>query len=86
MADLRGAIRHYRVIRFFYQGRSYEVEPHELGRNPVTGNYELTAWVRKSRGTEEPRWMTFNYWNIRALDVLPDSFLPRARQALESAS
>jgi len=86
MADLRGAIRHYRVIRFFYQGRSYEVEPHELGRNPVTGNYELKGWVRRSHGSEDPRWMTFHYWNIRALDVLPDRFLPRAREVLQPAS
>lgn len=86
MADLRGAIRHYRVIRFLYQGRNYEVEPHDLGRNPLTGNFELTAWVRRSRGTEEPRWMTFHFWNIRGLDILPDTFLPRAREALQTAS
>ncbi|MEK7952794.1 hypothetical protein [Luteolibacter soli] len=76
MADLRGAIRHYRVIRFAYEGRKYEVEPHELGRNPVTGTYELKAWVRRT-ASEHPRWLTFNYWNMRALEVLPDTFLPR---------
>ncbi len=80
MADLRGAIRHYRVIRFTCEGENYVVEPHELGRNPVTGTFELHAWVRSSPGGGEPRWMTFNYWNIRALVVLPDTFLPRVME------
>ena len=86
MADLREAIRHHRVIRFTYQGRNYEVEPHDLGRHPVTGNYELTAWVRRSRGSVDPRWMTFNYWNLRGLEVLPDTFLPRVRVDLQLVS
>ena len=77
MADLRGAIRHYRVIRFIYDGRNYEVEPHELGRNPVTGAFELRAWVRRSGRGGHPKWALFNYWKIRAIDVLPDTFLPR---------
>jgi hypothetical protein len=77
MADLRGAIRHYRVIRFIYDGRNYEVEPHGLGRDPVTGNFELKGWVRSGPGKDGSKWMTFNYWKIRAMDVLPDRFLPR---------
>jgi len=77
MADLRGAIRHYRVIRFHYEGRSYTVEPHHLGRNPRTGCYELTAWVRSGDPRKEPGWRTFNYWKVRGLDVMPDNFLPR---------
>ncbi|WP_341407068.1 hypothetical protein [Luteolibacter soli] len=87
MADLRGAIRHYRVIRFTYDGRKYEAEPHELSRNPVTGTSELKAWVRRSSAGGDSRWMTFHYWSIRAMDVLPDKFLPRASEkSLQSAS
>lgn len=77
MADLRGAIRHYRVIRFTYEGGNYEVEPHELGRNPVTGTYELTAWVRRGPGEGPPAWRNFHYWKMRGLEVMPDKFLPR---------
>ena len=80
MADLRGAIRHYRVICFTYEGGNYVVEPHELGRNPVTGTFELLAWARSSPGGGNPRWITFNYWSIRALVVLPDTFLPRVME------
>ena len=77
MADLRGAIRHYRVIRFTYEGGNYEVEPHEIGRNRVTGTYELTAWVRKGPKDGPPTWKTFQYWKMRGLEVMPDKFLPR---------
>jgi hypothetical protein len=77
MADLRGAIRHYRVIRFVYEGRNFVVEPHTLGRNPVTGTFELTAWVRSGPPAAAATWMTFNYWKVRALEVLSDRFLPR---------
>jgi hypothetical protein len=80
MADLRGAIRHYRVIRFTYEGASYIVEPHQLERNPLTGTYELQAWTRSSPGGGNPGWMMFHYWGIRALVVLPDTFLPRVRE------
>jgi len=87
MADLRGAIRHYRVIRFTYEGRKYEAEPHELGRNPVTGTYEVRTWVRKGPDDDLPGWKTFHYWKMRALDVMPDRFLPRVAkpQTLEFA-
>ncbi|QJE95994.1 hypothetical protein [Luteolibacter luteus] len=87
MADLRGAIRHERVIRFTYEGRNYVVEPHELGRNPVTGTYEFTAWVRSGPYGMLPTWKTFHYWKVRGLEVMPDKFLPRriAPQTLDFA-
>ena len=48
-----------------------------IGRNPKTGTYELTAWVRSGDPGKEPGWRTFNYWKVRGLDVMPDNFLPR---------
>jgi hypothetical protein len=77
MADLREAIRHYRVIRFTYEGEKYEVEPQELGRNPVTGNFEVTAWVRNAPDGQPSGWRNFHYWKVRGLEVMPDKFLPR---------
>ena len=77
MADLRGAIRHYRVIHFAYEGRNFVVEPHALGRNPLTGAFELRAWVRSGPPGAASTWMTFNYWKVRTLEVLADRFLPR---------
>jgi hypothetical protein len=81
MADLRGAIRHYRVIRFTYEGGTYVVEPHEIGRNCLTGTHELTAWVRNGPGGKPPAWKTFHYWKMRGMEVMPDKFLPRRRQS-----
>lgn len=76
LAGLRDAIRHYRAVRFYYDGQKYEVEPHGLGSHPVTGTIQLTAWVR--RGPDDTSgWKEFHYWKIRALDVMPDTFLPR---------
>jgi hypothetical protein len=77
MTDLRGAICHYRVIRFTYEGGTYEVEPQEIGRNPVTGNYELIGWVRRGPEGGHPTWKNFHYWKVRGLEVMPDKFLPR---------
>lgn len=77
MADLRAAIRHSRVIRFTYEGRNYEVEPHDLRRDPVTGIFELTAWVRRHPNGKAPAWAQFQYWKMRGIDLMPDKFLPR---------
>ena len=77
MAGLRAAIRHNRVIRFTYEGRNYEVEPHALGRHPVTGVFQVTAWIRKDPGGLPPAWGSFDYWKMRGIDVMPDIFLPR---------
>lgn len=77
MAGLRDAIRRYRVIRFFYNGREYEVEPHDLSTAPLTGTFEVTCWVRKFPDGSPPAWKKFHYWKIRAMEVMPDTFLPR---------
>ena len=84
MADLRGAIRACRVIRFSFRGKDYEAEPHMVGSAPVTGTYMLTAWVRKAGDGSPPGWRKFPYWQLRDLrigsEVFPIRTMPRPEQ------
>jgi len=76
---IRQALTGRRVLQFRYHGYTRRVEPHALGR--VTADRRaLLGWqvAGGSRSEPPPGWRTFVLGEIESLEILRQTFTPRA--------
>jgi len=76
---IRQALAARRVLRFKYHGHARQVEPHALGRT-TGGRLALLGWQVSGGSASEPPpgWRTFVAAEIEELEILRQSFKPRA--------
>ena len=78
-AVIRGALRERRMLAFRYHDHLRRVEPHALGRMK-DGAIVLLAWqvAGGSRSEPPPGWRNFLLTELGPLEVLDETFTPRA--------